>query len=90
MELILTGASISASELERLGVVNKAVSSEEDVLEAAMTKSYCCKHSIMSHCLSPDAHSGYNHTVTQNELDYSRKSLLWFSRLLRKPDTILI
>ena len=36
MELILTGASISASELERLGVVNRAVSGEEDVLEVAM------------------------------------------------------
>ncbi|USP74105.1 hypothetical protein yc1106_01379 [Curvularia clavata] len=36
MELILTGASTSASEMERLGVVNRAVSSEEDVLEVAM------------------------------------------------------
>lgn len=36
MELILTGASTTALQLERLGVVNKAVSSEEDVLEVAM------------------------------------------------------
>ena len=37
MELILTGASTSATELERLGVVNRVVSSEEDVLEVAMS-----------------------------------------------------
>jgi len=36
MELILTGASTSALEMQRLGVVNRAVSSEEDVLEVAM------------------------------------------------------
>lgn len=36
MELILTGATTSASDMERLGVVNKVASSEEDVLEVAM------------------------------------------------------
>jgi enoyl-CoA hydratase len=35
MELILTGATTSAAEMERLGVVNRVVSSEEDVLEVA-------------------------------------------------------
>jgi enoyl-CoA hydratase/carnithine racemase len=37
MELILTGATSSATEMQSLGVVNKAVSEEEDVLEVATT-----------------------------------------------------
>lgn len=36
MELILTGATSPALDMERLGIVNRVVSSEEDVLEAAM------------------------------------------------------
>ncbi|KAK1914938.1 hypothetical protein P3342_011866 [Pyrenophora teres f. teres] len=35
MELILTGATTSAAEMQRLGVVNRVASSEEDVLEVA-------------------------------------------------------
>ncbi|RMZ74525.1 enoyl- hydratase [Pyrenophora seminiperda CCB06] len=35
MELILTGAPTSAAEMERLGVVNRVASIEEDVLEVA-------------------------------------------------------
>lgn len=35
MELILTGATTSATEMERLGVVNRAVPNGEDVLEVA-------------------------------------------------------
>lgn len=37
MELILTGTTTSATEMERLGVVNRVASSEEDVLEVAKT-----------------------------------------------------
>ncbi|KAJ6265180.1 ClpP/crotonase-like domain-containing protein [Bipolaris maydis] len=35
MELILTGATTSATEMERLGVVNRVVPNEQDVLEVA-------------------------------------------------------
>ncbi|KAH7069519.1 ClpP/crotonase-like domain-containing protein [Paraphoma chrysanthemicola] len=36
MELILTGAPTSATEMERLGVVNRVISSEDDVLEETL------------------------------------------------------
>jgi hypothetical protein len=36
MELILTGTPTSATEMERLGVVNRVISSEEDVLEETL------------------------------------------------------
>lgn len=36
MELILTGEARTAAEMERLGVVNKVYSAEEDVLEGSI------------------------------------------------------
>lgn len=36
MEMILTGRPTTASEMERLGVVNRVVASEQDVFEEAL------------------------------------------------------
>lgn len=36
MELILTGSSATAAEMERLGVVNRVMAPEEDVLEETL------------------------------------------------------
>ena len=36
MELILTGSPTTAAEMERLGIVNRVCSAEEDVLEEAL------------------------------------------------------
>lgn len=36
MELILTGTSMTATELERYGIVNRVVSVEQDVVDEAL------------------------------------------------------
>lgn len=36
MEIILTGAPTSASEMERFGIVNRVIPLDQDVLEAAL------------------------------------------------------